>query len=362
LTGFILSSILWSESLEGVFAEQVSGVDCVLETETLVYTYTVFKGHATVKGEGDLHDARFNKYAKSTSLTGKPGAYFSNFSASYTLTLYPNEELFQVYSTPNPFVATIGAVCVIVFTSLLFFLYDFFVRQEFNEKRSVLEAKRSFIRFVSHEVRTPLNAACMGLRLLQEEIGRTLNVGIYAGSSTPHKNISKLPPTNSESQISFAKDILGLSQEVMSNAESAVDILNDLLNYDKIEMGTMKLELTVVPIWDLVERTVSEFKLTATAQKINAIVDFGSLVAQPNGNDDETDLESVGSIHANQLPNAIREYRILGDTIRLTQVLRNLLSNALKFTPEGGKWNTTAATTTRHGNPVILLQDSSFNM
>jgi signal transduction histidine kinase len=345
LTGFILSSILWSESLEGVFADQVSGVDCVLETETKAYTYTVCNGHAELKGEGDLHDTRYNKYAKSTSLTGKPGAYFSNFSASYTLTLYPNQELFQVYSTQNPYVATIGVVFVIVFTSFLFFLYDFFVRQEFNEKRSVLEAKRLFIRFVSHEVRTPLNAACMGLRLLQEEIGRTLHAGMYAdsNSSSRNKNISKLPPPppSSESQICFANDILGLSQEVMSNAESAVDILNDLLNYDKIEMGTMKLELTVVPIWDLVERTVSEFKLAATAQKVNAILDFGSLVVQPphGGDDEETDLESAAgsSMRANQLPNAIREYRILGDTIRLTQVLRNLLSNALKFTPEGGK-------------------------
>lgn len=327
-----------------MFAEQVSGVDCVLETETEAYTYTVYNGRAELKDRGDLHDTRYNKYAKSTSLTGKPGAFFSNFSASYTLTLYPNQELFQVYSTQNPYVATIGVVFVIVFTSFLFFLYDFFVRQEFNEKRSVLEAKRMFIRFVSHEVRTPLNAACMGLRLLQEEIGRTLHVGMYADSkfSTDNKNTSKLPPLiSSESQICFAKDILGLSQEVMSNTESAVDILNDLLNYDKIEMGTMQLELTVVPIWDLVERTVSEFRLAATARKINVMLDFGSLVVQPphGGDGEETDLESAAgsSMHANQLPNAIREYRILGDTIRLTQVLRNLLSNALKFTPEEGK-------------------------
>jgi hypothetical protein len=49
LVGVIGSSIVWGEVLENVFADEVSGIDCVLETETQVYTYSVIKGVATLR-------------------------------------------------------------------------------------------------------------------------------------------------------------------------------------------------------------------------------------------------------------------------------------------------------------------------
>jgi hypothetical protein len=97
-------------------------------------------------GEGDLHAAEFSGYRESIALT-TPGM-FSEKSPTYTLTLYPTDEFFEVYSTSNPVVATVGSVCIIVFTSLLFLIYDFFVRQESHHKLVILEAKRQFIRFV----------------------------------------------------------------------------------------------------------------------------------------------------------------------------------------------------------------------
>jgi hypothetical protein len=47
LVGVIASQITWTEVLTDVFADEVSGVDCVLETETTVYTYSVVNGVAT---------------------------------------------------------------------------------------------------------------------------------------------------------------------------------------------------------------------------------------------------------------------------------------------------------------------------
>jgi hypothetical protein len=47
LVGVIASSIVWDEVLENVFADEVSGIDCVLETETQVYTYSIVNGVVT---------------------------------------------------------------------------------------------------------------------------------------------------------------------------------------------------------------------------------------------------------------------------------------------------------------------------
>lgn len=250
-----------------------------------------------------MHDPQFSKFRQTIALNS-PGL-FGDASASYSLTLYPSAEFFEVYSTSNPTIATVGAVCIIIFTSLLFFLYDFFVRQEFHQTQAILQAKRQFMRFVSHEVRTPLNSVCLGLKLLQDEMIR------FAGSKSSKENPKCIPM---EVQLQdTVTDWSNLSEDIMVNARSAVDVLNDLLNYDKIEMGTLQLELTVVPIWLLVKRTASEFKLQAKKKNISFVQE------------------------STELSQAMKERNVVGDTIRIAQVLRNLVSNALKFTPEGGK-------------------------
>lgn len=49
LTGMIISDVTWEEVLENVFAGHVNGIDCVLETETQVYTYRVNHGVVTIR-------------------------------------------------------------------------------------------------------------------------------------------------------------------------------------------------------------------------------------------------------------------------------------------------------------------------
>jgi hypothetical protein len=49
LVGVLASSIVWDEVLENVFADEVSGIDFVLETETQVYTYSGVSGVATIR-------------------------------------------------------------------------------------------------------------------------------------------------------------------------------------------------------------------------------------------------------------------------------------------------------------------------
>jgi CheY-like chemotaxis protein len=101
-----------------------------------------------------------------------------------------------------------------------------------------------------------------------------------------------------------------------------VDILNDLLNYDKIEQGTLNLCLEILPIWELIEKAVMEFKVPASSKKVGLNVAFG--------------LETRTTPRAHHLPSHIRSLKVAGDPVRLLQVVRNLMSNALKFTPAQG--------------------------
>ena len=139
------------------------------------------------RGETDLHNPKYTHYGQTIQLN-HPGAGindgsldgsedgYSSYSATYTLTLYPNEAFFQIYETTNPTSVMVGTVLIILFTSCLFWLYDCFVQEEFHQNHVLFQIKRQYVRFVTHEVRTPLNAVSMGLQLLQQELQDQIKV------------------------------------------------------------------------------------------------------------------------------------------------------------------------------------------
>ncbi|WP_443098504.1 HAMP domain-containing protein [Undibacterium terreum] len=138
--------------------------------------------------------------------------------------------------------------------------------------------KSEFLANMSHELRTPLNS----LLILAQQL-----------SDNPHGNLSG-------NQVEYAKTIFGSGSDLLT-------LINDILDLSKIESGTVTLELSEsrFPILaSYVERT---FRHMAEAKKI----DFS--IALDQG-----------------LPASMRT-----DTTRLQQILKNLLSNAFKFTAHG---------------------------
>lgn len=351
--------------LENMFPSQVTGINAIFETETRAVSYSIVNGRAELIDKGN-HISEEHKHLQKQIELAEPVELFStddgsNVTKTLLFSLVPNDDFYEGYQTNGPVIAAVVVVCSIVLTILVFFLYDHNVRQEFNAKQHLLEARRQFMRFVSHEVRTPLNAVSMGLDLMQSEVAkamgfdsptslradcdmvdddafecseRTLRSDPSAGSPLIPGGAST---RKSESSISLqsvqdmgdikvsammAKSWFQLSQEIQSNAQGAVDILNDLLNYDKIEQGNLILSLENIAIWELVEKTVMEFKVPAASKRVHLRVAFGE--------------ETRTAPRAQYLPPDIKKLSVAGDPVRLSQVVRNLMSNALKFTPPDG--------------------------
>lgn len=137
-----------------------------------------------------------------------------------------------------------------------------------------------------------------------------------------------------KNQVSVIKEI---AKEVQMQVGEATSVLDDLLNYDKIENGSLSLEWSLLPIWDLIERTTHEFSVPAMNKKIRLDVEFESSVAPTfdkhchNKSDLEQGIQSnasttIRSASSSDLPRTARKLFVIGDVVRMSQVFRNLLS------------------------------------
>lgn len=190
------------------------------------------------------------------------------------------------------------------------------MRHESRQRKIILEVKRRFVRFVSHEILTPLNTVCLGLELLQSELKpekeRESHAFVPLISGDMKSTVDRHDSLD---------QLLQLTDDILENANNAVDILNDLLNYDKIQQGTFKLEIGTVHVWELVRATVSAFHIQAEKRKVSLSLKTGTQLTE-EGDAKKIELNDLLQLH------------VVGDDTRLRQVIRNLISNSLKFSPE----------------------------
>jgi signal transduction histidine kinase len=161
----------------------------------------------------------------------------------------------------------------------------------------------------------------MGLSLLTDEM-HSFNAAA-AAATVAATATADTPDVAGAAAAALSANIaswVSLTQEVQANTRAAVDVLDDLLNYDKIEMGTLVLDFSVVCAWDLVHQSTQSFQLAARQESISLAVQY---------------LGEGGS--AGTLEACPRHLVVVGDSSRISQVMRNLISNALKFTDRGGR-------------------------
>jgi signal transduction histidine kinase len=149
----------------------------------------------------------------------------------------------------------------------------------YQELESASRHKSDFLAAMSHELRTPLNTIIGFSEMLQEQMFGELN----------------------ERQVAYIDQVLQASEHLLA-------LINDVLDLAKVEAGKMELELSEVAILDVLRSAVSMYSEQASRAGVEL-----SLKAEP------------------------KEITIRADGRRVRQIVFNLVSNAVKFTPAAGR-------------------------
>ncbi len=229
------------------------------------------------------------------------GCYFGMYSHGRSFDLYAYTDEKTVFRESLTLVLT-ALVCYILLVSILQMLRRRSVQEmeqqkkeqekkyqtQLEEQNRKLEialqhegaanrAKREFLFNMSHDIRTPMNAI----------IGFT--------------SLAATHIDNREQVLDYLKKISTSSQHLLS-------LINDVLDMSRIESGKVKIEEKAVHLPDLVHDVRSIIQPNVAAKRLSLFIDT-------------MDIEDED---------------IITDPLRLNQILLNILSNAIKFTPTGG--------------------------
>lgn len=164
--------------------------------------------------------------------------------------------------------------------------------------------KSEFIANMSHELRTPLNSIIGFSRLLSEYDSKDLDT---------------------ESVVEYSKHI-------NSAAEHLLAIINDILEISKIQSGRFSLDQRPLHVEEILSSCMSFFSLTTKEFGVNLACSIDPALPLVNG-----------------------------DMVKLKQIFTNLISNAIKFTPEGGRVEI-RADGSPSGGARLSVQDNGVGM
>jgi signal transduction histidine kinase len=172
------------------------------------------------------------------------------------------------------------------------------LRRVYGELETASRHKSEFLANMSHELRTPLNAIIGFSQVLRQKLFGEIN----------------------EKQDEYLDDILSSGNHLLS-------LINDVLDLSKVEAGQVELEVGAFSLREALERGVVMVRERATLNGVQLALELAP------------DVDAVR-----------------GDERRVRQVVFNILSNAVKFTPSGG--SVTVASARVNGGVQVSVTDT----
>lgn len=187
---------------------------------------------------------------------------------------------------------------------LLFFFVWTVTREVFTPLEAVDKAKSEFVSLASHQLRTPLTAINWYVEMLQR------------------KDTGPL----SEKQARY----LG---EIYTGSQRMVELVNALLNVSRLDMGTIPVEFSSVNLGELVQAVLKEQESQALTRRIAVENSFH---------------------YGNPL--------VTTDEKLMRMVFQNLISNAIKYTSEGGHVKVSITNSTKADTLLITVADTGWGI
>ncbi|WP_162914495.1 PAS domain-containing sensor histidine kinase [Taklimakanibacter lacteus] len=174
--------------------------------------------------------------------------------------------------------------------------------REKTRAEAASRSKSEFLANMSHELRTPLNAIIGFSQVMENQMFGPVGAGKY---------------------IEYARDI-------HSSGQFLLDVISDILDMSKIEAGRLKLELQKADLSEIVKETLRLVEARAQEGKVELVC------------------------------HAPKKLKADVDTRAVKQILINLTSNAVKFTPEGGR--VTLSVRLDGDNALITIADTGIGI
>jgi signal transduction histidine kinase len=216
--------------------------------------------------------------------------YRPAFTASETIQVagrpwtivYSSQPAFD--ASGDAYVAPLAAITGVVLSLMLFAVAWAQARARYEAELAV-RARDTFLSVASHELKTPLTSLYGNAQLLQRRAARS--------GQLPERERANV-------------------EVIVEQARRLSRLIDDLLDHSRLQEGRIELHLEPIDLRDLVRRVAADIRPTLTRHTLNV-----KLPAAP--------------------------LAVLGDVTRLEQVLFNLITNAVKYSPAGGAVEVVAA-------------------